>query len=139
MGDTTPHHHPWRELRALGHLTVHFGDLGHGVWGLTAGDRIWLSSDLSQTERRCTLAHELEHQRRGHDGCQPPAVEAEVAQTVARRLIPFPRLLDALRWARTHDELAEELWVDEDTLATRLAHLHPSERTKIDALREELA
>ena len=58
-------------------------------------------------------------------------------QAVARRLIPFEALLDAARWARNVHELADELWVDEDTVRVRLAHLHPSERMKIMAMRAE--
>ena len=131
--------HPWRELRALAHVVVHYDDLRPGVWGATDGHaRIWLDRHLGQVERRCTLAHELEHIRRGHTGCQADAVEADVHRTVARRLIPFDALLDALRWARSLHELADELWVDEDTVLARLAHLHPSERTKVVALRDEL-
>lgn len=136
---TTHRYHPWRELRRLAHLTVEFAELAVGVWGYTRGDLITLDATMLQDERRCTLEHELEHIRRGHVGCQPAAVEAHVHQTVARRLIPFDDLLDALRWARNIHELADELWVDEGTVTTRLAHLHPSERTKIEALREELA
>lgn len=86
-GDSTPH--PWRELRGLTHLTVHSAELAAGIWGLTAGNRIWLATGLSQAERRGTLAHELEHHERGHRGCQPPGVETDVAQAAARRLIPF--------------------------------------------------
>lgn len=130
-------YHPWRELRALAHVVVHYTHLGPGVWGGTAGDRIWLDPNLSQAERRCTLAHELEHIRQGHRGCQPPAVEALVHEAAARRLIPFEQLLDAMRWAWHVHELADELWVDEDTVRVRLAHLHPSERTKIMAMRAE--
>lgn len=123
--------HPWRELRHLSNIRVDFKRLAPGVWGQNDGHRIWIHTGLLQVERRCTLAHELEHIRRGHRGCQPPAVEAEVHQAVARRLIPFDELLNAWRWALTLDELADELWVDGPTLAIRLRHLHPSERTKL--------
>lgn len=131
------HHHPWRELRQLKHLTVHFAELAPGVWGMSAGHAIWLDYRLLQTERRCTLAHELEHIRQGHRGCQPPAVEVHVHKAVARRLIPFDKLIEAYRWARNLHELADELWVDEDTVKTRLAHLHPSERTKLREIDHE--
>ncbi len=132
-------YHPWRELRHLTHLSVEFKELRVGLWGYTRGHDITIDSSLLQDERRCTLAHELEHARRGHQGCQPPAVEALVREAAARRLITFEHLLDALRWARTAEELCEELWVDAETLHTRLTKLHPSERLKIIALREELA
>jgi hypothetical protein len=125
------HHHPWRELRALSHIRVDFARLAPGVWGLTNGHHIWIHSGLMQAERRCTLAHELEHVRRGHRGCQPESVEVEVHQAVARRLIPFDALLDACRWAHNLEELADELWVDEPTARVRLEHLHPSERIKL--------
>ncbi|MFQ6170401.1 ImmA/IrrE family metallo-endopeptidase [Oryzobacter sp. R7] len=130
------HHHPWRELRRQEHLTVAFVDLEPGVWGLTAGDWIYLDSRLLQVERRCTLAHELEHTRRGHQGCQPPAVEADVHRVVARRLIPFERLLIGLKWARDEVELADELWVDIDTLHARLDGLTDGERHLVDEARE---
>lgn len=126
-------YHPWRELRALTHVIVTWVHLPHGVWGLTdGGHRVWLDARLGQAERRATLAHELEHIRRGHHGCQPPAVEASVEHHAARRLIPDVHVLaDALVWARGHlGEAADELWVDEPTLRARLdpTHLHPAEK-----------
>ena len=131
------HHHPWRELRRQEHLTVAFVPLQPGVWGLTAGDQIFLDDKLLQVERRCTLEHELEHKARGHQGCQPPAVEADVDRVVSRRLIPIERLLAGLRWAHDELELADELWVDVDTLYARLANLDDRERGLVDEAREE--
>lgn len=127
-------YHPWRELAALTPVLVSWARLPQGVWGATdGGHRIWLDDRLGQAERRCTLAHELEHVRRGHTGCQPPAVEASVEHHAARRLIPdVHALADALVWARGDlYEAAEELWVDHQTLEARLdrAHLHPAEVT----------
>ena len=135
------HYHPWRELRALTHVVVHWRELHPGVWGATDGhSRIWLDNRLGQVERRCTLAHELEHIRRGHRGCQPPAVEASVNAAAARRLIPDPHTLaDALAWARGDlAAAAEELWVDEPTLAARLESAHPAERAIISTRMEDL-
>lgn len=120
-----PSYHPWRELRALQHVLVLWCELRPGVWGATDGkSRIWLDRRLGQAERRCTLAHELEHLRRGHQGCQPAPVEASVHAAAARRLIPdVHHLADALVWARGDLAVAaDELWVDEQTLAARL---HP--------------
>lgn len=126
-------YHPWRELKALTHVVVHWVSLAQGSWGMTDGhERIWLDSRLGQAERRCTLAHELEHIRRGHDGCQPPQVERSVHSAAARRLIPdVHHLADALVWSCGDlAAAAEELWVDRQTLMARLdpAHLHPAER-----------
>lgn len=54
--------------------------------------------------------------------------EALVAQEAARRLITLEDLAAALQWSRDPTEVAEELWVDEDTLQTRLAHLTDAEQ-----------
>jgi len=114
--------HPWRELRALSHLVVRFRELRPGRWGESAGHLIWLDRHLGQVERRCTLAHELEHVRRGDLGCQPEAVEARVRHAAARFLLPDSRdVADALVWARGDlEEAADHLWVDEPTLRARL-------------------
>lgn len=82
-----------------------------------------------QAERRCTAMHELIHAERGHHGCQPGPVEMSVHKEAARRLISIHALVDALvfygeDWAA----VAEECWVDEETLHTRREHLHPAER-----------
>jgi hypothetical protein len=123
--------HPWRELRTMKHVEVHFEDLGEQMRGASSGDVIWLDSQLLQVERRCTLAHELEHQRRRDDGCQPPRVERRVRSAAARSLLPSPHeVADALVWARLDlDAAADYLWVDVPTLSARLdrAHMHPAE------------
>lgn len=134
-------HHPWRGLRALAGWTLEFAPLPEGQTGETCYESrtITLTTGMTQAERRSTIAHEVIHAER------PEFLESLrdkeerwVAEEAARRLIRFDHLIDALRWARNLHELAEELWVDEDTVRVRLAYLHPSERTKIDALREEL-
>jgi hypothetical protein len=83
---------------------------------------IVLERSLGQVERRCTLAHELEHLRRGDRGCQPEVVEARVRHAAARWLLPDPgTVADALVWAGGDLEVAaDELWVDEPTLRARL-------------------
>lgn len=128
--------HPWRELRALAHVVVHFDELRAGLWGATDGERvIWLDRRLGQVERRCTLAHELEHVRRGHRGCQGEQVERSVEAAASRYLLPDPHpIADALVWASGDvDVAADELWVTAGTLRARLdpRHLHPAERAII--------
>lgn len=88
---------------------------------------IWLHPHLSQTQRRCTLAHELAHIDLGHTRHVTDADERDAQRLAARRLIRIARLADAMVWTHSPDELAEELWVDTDTLEVRLDNLHPSE------------
>lgn len=111
-------------------------DLPPYLNGATRGDRIWMRSDLSQVERRCVLAHELEHRRRGHDGCQPAAVERLVQHAAACWLLPSPALVgDALVWAALRlDEAADVLWVTERMLRARLdpRHLDATDRAVIE-------
>lgn len=102
---------------------------------------IWMRTGLTQAERRSTLAHELEHARKGdpcvhhilgdwHEGKQ----ESHVSELAARALIPLPRLIDALMWSQDEIELADELWVDRDTVLTRLETLTEHETNQIDAV-----
>jgi len=92
--------------------------------------RVVLAHGLTQAERRCTIAHETEHIRRGSPHAMTMAREEVVIdRNVARRLLPDVRAIgEALAWAHSLDEAADELWVDEDTLRARLRHLHPAER-----------
>ena len=84
---------------------------------------IWLDPRQRQAQRRCSLAHELEHLARGHHGCQPPAIEREVEEAAARVLITLDDLLAALAWTSDPAELAEELSVDAAMLSARLRGL----------------
>lgn len=128
--------HPWRELRGHRGIVLHWTtELAAGTWGATDGESIWLRRGLLQTERRCTLAHELEHIRRGHTSCQPEAVEAAVRHAAARALVPSPHdVAQALLWANgCLHQGAEELWLDHPTMVARVdwRHLHPAERVII--------
>lgn len=126
--------HPWRALRALTHWRLRFAPLPDGIKGETCWESrtITLRPGLSQAERRSTLAHELVHVERGPfpDVCEVQE-ERAVSREAARRLIPWSRLADACRWADDVHELAEELWVDEDTILVRLKSLHPVERAQL--------
>jgi Zn-dependent peptidase ImmA (M78 family) len=132
--------HPWRTLRDdFSEWHVESAILPVGILGFTDHGQqvIYLSKTLGQAGRRSTLAHELQHVVHKHRGAQDAWTESQVEQAAARLLIPFPKLLDAMKWARRRVELAEELWVDLPTLAVRMAHLHPSEIAQIRAMLAE--
>jgi Zn-dependent peptidase ImmA (M78 family) len=89
---------------------------------------IVMHPDQSQVQRRCTIAHELAHVELGHTGGCAHAEEQAARELAARWLIEIEDLAEAVLWARSRDELADELWVDLDTLDARLGRLHPAER-----------
>ena len=125
--------HPWREFRNHPHWDLVWAMLPVDQMGITDFDTrtITLGSRLLQAERRCTIAHELEHIRRGPlpaDLVLAAREEALIEATVARQLIRIRELGEALAWARNLSEAADELWVDVPTLQARLDHLHPAER-----------
>lgn len=99
--------------------------------GCTDGTTIWLTTEQTIAEARCTLVHELIHIERGHRGCQPPDVEASVEIEAAQRLISIDDLAHTLAQARTETEAAEMLWVDTATLRARLSSLTEAEREYI--------
>ena len=129
--------HPWRALRALGHVVVVWARPHAGAPAATNGvDLVWLDPRMLQVERRCALTHELVHIERAHVGCQPPAVEHAVRAETARRLIPLQALLDAVPWSEHLEVLADELWVTPLVLTDRLAGLTAAEREAITARAE---
>lgn len=129
--------HPWRTLRDH-HIDVDVTcryQLPDRFMGLQLGRRIWLCATLTQAERRCTLTHELVHRERGSVPEDPVAAAAEeraVDAIAARRLITLSALADALRWSRHPREVADELWVDEPTLQTRMSTLDPLEVAELE-------
>lgn len=121
--------HPWRELRRLTHVRLHFLDLPEDVLGFTdhESQTIYIATGLLQRQRRAVLQHELTHLR------DPDASEAAVEVETARTMIPLDALVDALLWSQDEDELAEQLWTDVATVRDRLRTLTPAERTWINA------
>lgn len=131
--------HPWRALREHPEITQVFeeepGRLGS--W-CQVSRHVRLHPELTQAERRCTLTHELIHAERGDTSCDP-----SVHREAARRLIATRDLLAAVAfYGEDWPAVAEELWVDEDTLQVRLDTAHPAEKGALRrtlALREESA
>lgn len=135
---------PWRALRDRPHIRVLWEPMEDllGTWD-SARSVITLHPGQSQRQRRCTLAHELIHAELDHDGPCDEATERTVHAQAARRLITLDALGEALAFCgEDAHALADELWVDLDTLRTRLDHLHPSERGYLlrrMAMREDTA
>ena len=96
---------------------------------------IMISERLNQAERRCTLTHELVHRMRGDEHISDDLAnhrqEKACHRAVARILIPFPTLLAALTYDRDPQELADELWVDLETLQARICSLTPVESASL--------
>lgn len=133
---------PWDELAGMPDITIHVAELGDETLGWWDGETRTLALHKRQSQRqmRCTLAHELEHAKRG-DVCSAVmspvlATRQEIAASVraARRLIPLDTLVAALLWSQDERELAEELHVDEDTMRIRLLTLTPEEHQMLDEL-----
>lgn len=128
---------PWAHVReTYPEITVvTHQELPGRIWGLRAGNLIWLCKRLDQARRRCTLTHEIIHLERGAvpaDLIGHAREERTVAEEAARRLIPLEDLANALRWTRDCHQLAEQLWVDVPTLRTRLDTLDPIEVAQLE-------
>jgi hypothetical protein len=80
--------------------------------------------------------HELIHRLRQHEPCTTARDDArqELACEIeaARLLIPLHTLADALLWGKSPAELAEELWVDVQTLKTRILHMEQYEKDYVN-------
>lgn len=121
---------PWRSIRQQRDITVRWEQMDDRLGEWCEDSRtITLDPRQVQAERRCTAMHELIHAERGHRDCQPERVELSVRKECARRLICVHRLAEALIfYGDDLAQVADELWTDQDTLRTRLEHLHPAER-----------
>ncbi|SBN40777.1 Hypothetical protein PFR_JS21-2_1128 [Propionibacterium freudenreichii] len=103
---------------------------GRCLW---SARQIILDDRLTAPQARCTLAHEILHARRGAvPQWQHEREESLIGQTVARTLISLESLVHALQWSTDILEVADELGVDDHTLAVRLEHLHPSEQAALN-------
>lgn len=126
--------HPWSRLRNAAHIRLRWHHGGPMGWCRHSTQEVSIRKDLTQAERRSTLAHELIHLDRG------PAIkgfeeqeEKAVCEEAARWLIPLDKLVDALVWAFDDEEVADLLWVDLDTVQTRLVTLTSKETAEINA------
>lgn len=117
-------------------------DLPEGIAGLSDGTTIWLSPQLTEVGRRCTLAHELLHIERG---IAPPGLQAKeetrVDHLAAHNLTSTQELLDAIIWTQgghNRHTLAHELDLDLTMLDVRLRTVTPRERDLINQALDDL-
>lgn len=123
--------HPWRALRALTHINVRWVPMDDRLGDTDGISDIRMHPNQLQVQRRCTLTHELAHVTLGHVGGCDAGEEAAANEWAARHLITMDALKDALLWADDLEEVADELWVDLDTLKNRLDCLTDEERQEI--------
>lgn len=131
-----PMYHPWRRFRTqFPDWELSAATLADDIYGHTDSPRkeIRLAHDLLQTERRCTIEHEMHHAEAGDVGEQHPHRESAIEDAVARKLIPLELLLNTVTWAHDLEELADECWVDTSTMQCRLDGLTDAERTTVRA------
>lgn len=126
-------YHPWRRFRVEAQWVLWATRLPRGCMGYVdwRAHAVVIDRTLLQVERRCTITHELVHIERGPVPTDPwlgRREERAVEREAARRLIELDALADALAWSSQPAEVAEELWVDEQTLNARVAGLSRSER-----------
>lgn len=125
---------PWQTLRdEFPEWEVRFVALPDDTLGATDHRHriIWMSKHLDRSERRATLAHELEHVRQHHEGPCSGVHEEWIEELAARNLLPLGELLRVMPWANSLQEAAEELQVDTGSLHIRIKRLHPAERAAI--------
>lgn len=121
---------PWRVLRDLVHVELRWHD-GGPMGRTTHSDQvISLRRGMTYEERRCTIAHECQHIE---NGAQPYGLKAKEEERVRRDtallMIPDIRPVgDAIAWALSEEEAAQELGVDIYVLRYRLKHMSPMEK-----------
>lgn len=139
---------PYKWLARAPHVKLNITRLPDDLMGRWIPDAstIELDDRLTQTERRCTLVHELVHRLHKDLPTLPPELleiqERQCEKRAAKLLIPLNQLLDALLWS--HDEheaeIADQLWVDIPTLRDRLRYLTDKERhyliSRLNSVRE---
>ena len=109
----------WGMLRSLAHVIIVWTRPSPDHVAATDGRHIWIDPALTETERRCFLAHEAIHIKHGHTSCQTHAIERQVCLETALWLIPFSELKRVASWARNPADMAEELGVTEQIVIDR--------------------
>jgi hypothetical protein len=116
-------------------FTVRWRSLG-GVPEATSRRQkvILIERGMSQTHRRCALAHAIAHLDLAHGSpiCEGKE-ERQADELAAGRLIPLVELAAVLRWALGPDEVAHELDVTPRMVRRRVHALTAEEKAWIEA------
>jgi hypothetical protein len=135
---------PWQRLaEEWPRVPVVYADLGphrygESRWKAGRPVGIVLHRRLTQVQRRCTLAHELEHLDRGAP-CETlrASIERRVINATARYLLPNLDLLAETLGAYDLRRAADELWVTFPVLVDRLRSLTDKELEYVTSRRGE--
>lgn len=136
---------PWQRLaEQWPRVPVEYADLGsphrHGLTLWRAGRplRVTLHAQLTQVQRRCALAHELEHLDRGAP-CETlrASIERRVIAATARYLLPDLDTLAETISAFDLRRAADELWVTFPVLVDRLRAVTDKELAYVTSRRGE--
>lgn len=115
-------------------------DWGQARWKNGRPVGIVLHEDLTQVQRRCALAHELEHFAQGSPcGTIRPAAEKRVIRATALYLLPDIDLIAAALADCTVHQAAEDLWVTWSVLVERLRAMSDAELDYIADRRQQSA
>lgn len=132
--------HPWRMLRSLPHITLAWHDGPPDGRFIHETMTLTLRRGMTQAKRRTVVHHELLHYFRGPVWKSwREAEEASLEVASARELIDIRKLGEAMAWAHCEEEVADELFVDEELVRVRLTHLHPAERAYLQERLSHLA
>jgi hypothetical protein len=133
---------PWQRLAEdWPRIQVVYEDLGPHRMGesrFRAGKPVGIAlhKDLNQVERRCTLAHELEHFDRGQP-CETlrASIERRVLAATSKYLLPDLDLLADVLALYDLYRAANELWVTFPVLVDRLKNMTDTELEHVTARR----
>lgn len=122
--------HPWRFLRELADVELRWHDGGPRGFTTFSENAVSIRRGQTYEGRRCAVLHECLHILRGPVPRGMAAKEEEkVRRETALRMIPEIRDVgDAMAWAHTEAEAAEELGVTVSVLRYRLKHMSPMEK-----------
>jgi len=124
-------------------IPVTYADLGPHRYGESHWKRghpigIVLHEQLTQVQRRCTLAHELEHLDRGAPcAALRASIERRVLTDTARYLLPDLDVLADMLAVYDLRRVADEMWVTFPVLVDRLRGLTDRELDYVTERRGE--